>query len=79
MKTTRKPLFKDAYSRIYEDAQGVMHVALKCGEVITPSPAQYEGFTSRDFSDLYRELVDSGIPEKVASRWVNQGQGFDGV
>ena len=76
MTKTRKPLFKDAYSRIYEDAQAVLHVAM-AGQVLTPQPSTYPDFTSRDFADLYRELVSSGIPEAVAARWVNQAQGFD--
>lgn len=77
-KSTR-PLHKDAYCRIYEDVNGVIHVGLNGGEVITPSPAQYEGFTAADFAGLYEELVDGGIPAKVAGRWVNQGMGFDGI
>jgi hypothetical protein len=78
MTRTRKPLFKDAYSRIYEDAQGVMHVQI-AGQVLTPQPSLYPDFTSRDFGVLYQELTSSGIPEPVAARWVNQAQGFDGV
>lgn len=79
MKTkTLKPLFSDEFSRIYEDAQGVLHVAM-AGQTLTPSPSLYEGFSGRDFADLYEELTRSGIPAAVAARWTNQGQGFDGV
>lgn len=74
MKT--KTLHKDAYCRIFE-AQGRIHIQHKSdGYIQTPSLAslEYRGFTARDYSDLRRELTDSGIPEGVAFRWVEQAQ-----
>lgn len=77
MKTkTPKPLWKDDKSRIYMDAQDVLHATI-CGKDFVPAPCEYEGFTARDFAELYVELTNSGIPAIVAARWVNQAQGFN--
>jgi len=70
-------LHKDAACRIYEGEHRIIHVKLKGGQTLVPQPALYPGFTNRDFASLRRELLDSGIPAAVVSRWMRQAEGYE--
>lgn len=63
----------DGYKVVLKD--GVMMVKYADGTFFVPRPSRYEGFAARDFADLRRELVGSGIKADVADLWVNQAQG----